>query len=106
MGENTTQVTVCPAASVCGDCDAYGTDGFYPFRLKIVTLMGLMGFIRSGLRMNWHIYGYMQDTSAGAFTPSIAYMGWTVSLIVILFLALVAFVFWLAGLADKKKKHA
>ncbi|MEK6765116.1 MAG: cytochrome ubiquinol oxidase subunit I [Planctomycetota bacterium] len=74
--------------------------------VAIVTLMGLMGFIRSGLRMNWHIYGYMQDTSAGAFTPSIAYMGWTVSLIVILFLALVAFVFWLAGLADKKKKHA
>lgn len=74
--------------------------------VAIVTLMGLMGFIRSGLRMNWHIYGYMQDTSAGAFTPSIAYMGWTVSLIVILFLALVTFVFWLAGLADKKKKHA
>jgi cytochrome bd-type quinol oxidase subunit 1 len=74
--------------------------------VAIVTLMGLMGFIRSGLRMNWHIYGYMQDTSAGAYTPSIAYMGWTVSLIVILFLSLVAFVFWLAGLADKKKKHA
>ena len=53
--------------------------------VAIVTLMGLMGFIRSGLRMNWHIYGYMQDTSAGAFTPSIAYMGWTVSLIVMLF---------------------
>jgi len=33
-------------------------------------------------------------------------MGWTVSLIVILFLALVSLVFWLAGLADKKKKHA
>jgi cytochrome bd ubiquinol oxidase subunit I len=74
--------------------------------VAIVTLMGLMGFIRSGLRMNWHIYGYMQDTSAGSFTPSIAYMGWTVSLIVMLFLSLVAFVFWLAGLADKKKKHA
>ncbi len=74
--------------------------------VAIVTLMGLMGFIRSGLRMNWHIYGFMQDTSAGAFTPSIAYMGWTVSLIVIIFLALVAFVFWLAGLGEKKKEHA
>ena len=74
--------------------------------VAIVTLMGLMGFIRSGLRMNWHIYGFMQDTSAGAFTPSIAYMGWTVSLIVIIFLALVSFVFWLAGLGAKKKEHA
>jgi cytochrome bd ubiquinol oxidase subunit I len=70
--------------------------------VAIVTLMGLMGFIRSGLRMNWHIYGFMQDTSAGAFTPSIAYMGWTISLIVIIFLALVTFVFWLAGLGEKK----
>ncbi len=74
--------------------------------VAIVTLMGLMGFIRSGLRMNWHIYGFMQDKSDGAFTPSIAYMGWVVSLIVFLFLALVAVVFWLAGLSDKKKKHA
>ncbi len=74
--------------------------------VAIVTLMGLMGFIRSGLRMNWHIYGFMQDTSAGAFTPSIAYMGWTVSLIVILFLALLSFVFWLAGLGEKKKQHS
>jgi cytochrome bd ubiquinol oxidase subunit I len=74
--------------------------------VAIVTLMGLMGFIRSGLRMNWHIYGFMQDNSAGAFTPSIAYMGWTISLIVIIFLALVTFVFWLAGLGEKKKGHA
>ena len=74
--------------------------------VAIVTLMGLMGFIRSGLRMNWHIYGFMQDKSDGAFTPSIAYMGWVVCLIVFLFLSLVAFVFWLAGLADKKKKAA
>ncbi|MCP4268325.1 MAG: hypothetical protein GY777_22580 [Candidatus Brocadiaceae bacterium] len=74
--------------------------------VAIVTLMGLMGFIRSGLRMNWHIYGFMQDKSDGAFTPSIAYMGWVVSLIVFLFLALVAVVFWLAGLSHAKKKHA
>lgn len=71
--------------------------------VAIVTLMGLMGFIRSGLRMNWHIYGYMQDTSPGAFTPSISYMGLATTLIVFLFLALVSFVFWLAGLGDKKK---
>jgi hypothetical protein len=73
--------------------------------VAIVTLMGLMGFIRSGLRMNWHIYGYMQDKSAGAFTPSIAYMGWVVSLIVFLFLALVAIVFWLGSLYGRKEKH-
>jgi len=73
--------------------------------VAIVTLMGLMGFIRSGLRMNWHIYGYMQDKSAGAFTPSIAYMGWVVSLIVFLFLALVAIVFWLGTCFMAEKKN-
>jgi len=70
----------------------------------IVILMGLMGFIRSGLRMDWHVYGILQDTSQWAYTPSLAYMGRTVGLIVVLFLGLVAFVFWLAGLGDKKEK--
>jgi membrane protein implicated in regulation of membrane protease activity len=55
--------------------------------------------------MNWHIYGFMQDKSAGAFTPSIAYMGWVVSLIVFLFLSLVAIVFWLGSLYGRKEKH-
>jgi putative heme-binding domain-containing protein len=71
--------------------------------VAIVTTMGLMGYVRSGLRMNWHIYGFMQDTSAGAYTPSISYMGWVICLIVVLFLGLVTFVFWLAGLGEKKK---
>jgi len=70
----------------------------------IVILMGLMGFIRSGLRMDWHVYGILQDTSQWAYTPSLAYMGRIVGLIVALFLGLVAFVFWLAGLGDKKEK--
>ena len=70
----------------------------------IVILMGLMGFIRSGLRMDWHIYGVLQDTSPWAYTPSLAYMGRIVALIVALFLGMVAFVFWLANLGDKKGK--
>ena len=68
----------------------------------IVILMGLMGFIRSGLRMDWHVYGVLQDTSPWAYTPTLAYMGRIVALIVALFLGLVTFVFWLAGLGDKK----
>ena len=70
----------------------------------IVILMGLMGFIRSGLRMDWHIYGVLQDTSQGAYTPTLAFMGRVVGLIVTLFLGLVTFVFWLANLGEKKEK--
>ncbi|MGR3318472.1 MAG: cytochrome ubiquinol oxidase subunit I [Candidatus Anammoxibacter sp.] len=72
--------------------------------VAIVTIMGVMGFIRSGLRMDWHIYGIMQDTSSNAFTPSIMLMGVTVAGTVALYFVLVTFVFYLAGLGDKKKK--
>ena len=72
--------------------------------VAIVTIMGVMGFIRSGLRMDWHIYGIMQDTSPDAFTPSILTLGMTNASVIAIYLGLVAFVFWLAGLASRKKK--
>jgi hypothetical protein len=69
--------------------------------VAIVMLMGLMGFIRSGLREDWHVYGVLRDTSAWAGTPTNAEMTRVVGVIVLLFLGLVSFVFWLAGLGDK-----
>jgi len=66
-----------------------------------VMLMSLMGFIRSGLREDWHIFGVLRDTSPGAATPSMAEMARVIAFIVTLFIALVAFVFWLAGLGEK-----
>ncbi len=68
----------------------------------IVLTMGLMGFIRSGLRENWHIYGVMRDTSAWAFTPSNAEMAWMVGMITLVFLAAVTFLFWMVGLTGKE----
>lgn len=65
-----------------------------------VVLMSLMGFIRSGLREDWHIFGVVRDTSVGAFTPSMAEMARVVSGIVAAFIVIVAFVFWLAGLGE------
>ena len=73
--------------------------------VAIVMLMGLMGFIRSGLREDWHIYGVLQDTSEWAWTPTNAYMARVVGGIVLLFLGLVAFVFWLAGLGEKEQRE-
>ena len=66
--------------------------------VTIVLTMGLMGFVRSGLRENWHIYGVMRDTSQWAFTPTDAEMARMVGAITLVFLAAVAFLFWLAGL--------
>ena len=69
----------------------------------IITMnMGLMGFIRSGLRGDWHIFGIMRDTSQWSYTPSNATMTEMVSLTVLVFMIGVGFMFWLGGIAAKK----
>jgi cytochrome bd-type quinol oxidase subunit 1 len=64
-------------------------------------LMGLMGYVRSGLRQHWHVYGVVRDTSADAFTPTLGFATQVVSATVILFFFLIGFVFWLASLHDR-----
>src|SRR5256712_10510355 len=64
-------------------------------------LMGLMGFARSGIRQYWHVWQVVQDTSKYAATPALGYASQMISLCVLIFLCLVAFVFWLGGLAEK-----
>jgi hypothetical protein len=71
----------------------------------IITLtMGLMGFIRSGLRSDWHIFGVMRDTSEWAYTPSNYTMTQMVGLAAVVFLVGVAFMFWLGAIAKNKAK--
>ena len=70
----------------------------------IVLLIGLMGFIRSGLRENWHVYSVIEDTSAGSWTPDNLLMAQVVSVCAILFLAAVSFLFWLTSAGEKKEK--
>ncbi len=65
-----------------------------------VLTMGLMGFVRSGLREGWHIYGVLRDTSEWGFTPTTAVMTQMVGGITLVFLAVVSFLFWLSGLND------
>jgi cytochrome bd ubiquinol oxidase subunit I len=65
-------------------------------------LMGLMGYVRSGLRQHWHVYGVMRDTSVDAFTPTLGFATRVVSVTVLIFFALIGFVFWLASLAESK----
>ncbi len=72
----------------------------------IITMnMGLMGFIRSGLRGDWHIFGIMRDTSQWAYTPSNFTMTLQVSLAVLVFMVGIAFMFWLGSLAADQGKE-
>ncbi len=65
-------------------------------------LMGLMGYVRSGLRQHWHVYGVIRDTSVDAFTPTLGFATKIVSVCVLLFFLLISFVFWLASLTGRK----
>jgi cytochrome bd-type quinol oxidase subunit 1 len=66
-------------------------------------LMGLMGFARSGIRQHWHVYGILRDTSPEAVTPALGYASNVITVVTIAFFALVMFIFWLGGLADRGK---
>jgi hypothetical protein len=74
--------------------------------VNAVLTMGIMGFIRSGLRENQHIYGVLTDTSPWAFTPSDFYAAGVIGSIVIVFLAMIALVFWMSELGEKSKVPA
>ncbi|MBI2072081.1 MAG: cytochrome ubiquinol oxidase subunit I [Gemmatimonadetes bacterium] len=63
-------------------------------------LMGLMGFARSGIRQHWHVWEVLRDTSPYAATPALGYAANMISACVLIFLGLVAFIFWLGGLAE------
>ncbi len=64
-------------------------------------LMGLMGYVRSGLRQHWHVYGVIRDNSPDAFTPTLGFATQVVSATVLVFFLLIGFVFWITSLHDK-----
>jgi cytochrome bd-type quinol oxidase subunit 1 len=64
-------------------------------------LMGLMGYARSGIRQHWHVFEVIRDTSPQAFTPALGPAATMISVCVLIFFGLVAFIFWLGGLAEK-----
>src|SRR6185369_11221867 len=64
-------------------------------------LMGLMGFARSGIRQHWHVYGVLRDTSVDAVTPALGYAANVITIVTLVFFALVMFIFWIGGLGEK-----
>jgi cytochrome bd ubiquinol oxidase subunit I len=64
-------------------------------------LMGLMGYVRSGLRQHWHVYGVIRDQSVDAFTPTLGFATKVVSVTVLMFFVLIGIVFWISSLHDR-----
>ncbi len=69
--------------------------------ITFTWLMGLMGYVRSGLRQHWHVYGVIRDNSPDAFTPTLGFATQIVSVTVLVFFLLIGFVFWIASLHDR-----
>ncbi|MHA1566684.1 MAG: cytochrome ubiquinol oxidase subunit I, partial [Alphaproteobacteria bacterium] len=63
-------------------------------------LMALMGYIRSSVRTNWHVYTIMKDASPEAFIPTIGSAGNAITMITLAFMAVIVFVFWLSQLGN------
>jgi cytochrome d ubiquinol oxidase subunit I len=70
--------------------------------ITFTWLMGLMGYVRAGLRQHWHVYGVMKDTSPDAFTPTLGFAANVVSITVLIFFLFIAVVFWLSSLSGQK----
>jgi len=71
----------------------------------IVWLMGLMGYARSGARLNWHVFGLIEDTSAGAGLPSLGEAALVITLITAIFFVLLAAGFYISALARGGRAH-
>lgn len=69
--------------------------------VSFTWLMGLMGYARSGIRQHWHVWEVVRDTSTFAATPALGYASQIISVCVLIFFGLVAFIFWVGGLAEK-----
>jgi cytochrome d ubiquinol oxidase subunit I len=81
-----------------GDVTARSQYALVSLCVIIIMTMGMMAYVRSGLRENWHIYGVLEDTSRWAYTPSIGVMAEMVGGITLVFLLAIAFLFWIASL--------
>ncbi|MDP6954220.1 MAG: cytochrome ubiquinol oxidase subunit I, partial [Alphaproteobacteria bacterium] len=65
-------------------------------------LMGLMGYIRSGIRQHWHVTNLVRDNSVDAHTLTLGAAANVVSIGVVLFMAMVIFVFWLSQVSSRE----
>ncbi len=79
-----------------GHITARGMVALFVVAAAFSWVMGLMGYIRSAGRLEWHINELMQDTSPWASTPSLGFAAKMVTLNMVVFWGSVFLVFWLS----------
>ncbi|MFQ5543016.1 MAG: cytochrome ubiquinol oxidase subunit I [Nitrospiria bacterium] len=78
-----------------------GAFALFSLAVFISTTMVLMGYIRSSVRLDWHITEVMKDTTPWAGTPSLGYAVGMVLFNVAIFWGIATLIFW-SGKARKQ----
>ena len=73
---------------------------------EFTWMMALMGYIRSSVRLYWHVNEIMRDNSPWAYTHTVGFAANMISFNVLFFWFSILFVFWLASLGTKKEPVA
>jgi len=73
----------------------------FALAVSFTWLMALMGYIRSSVRLFWHVMEVFRDNSPWAFTHTIGFAANVMSINVMAFWMFVLFVFWLGELTTK-----
>jgi len=69
---------------------------------EFTWMMALMGYIRSSVRLFWHVNEIMRDNSPWAYTHTVGFAANMISFNVLFFWISILFVFWLGSLTAKK----
>ena len=78
----------------------------FALAVSFTWLMALMGYIRSSVRLFWHVMEIGRDNSPWSFTHTIGFAANVMTFNVVLFWTLALFVFWLGELGTKAVKTA
>ena len=84
-----------------GTMSVRGAYSLFCLAVSFTWTMAVMGYIRSSVRLHWHINEIMRDNSPWAFTNPIGYAGNINSMNVLIFWTMLLFVFWLGSLSAK-----
>jgi len=80
-----------------GKLPTSGAFALFSLAVFISTTMVLMGYIRSSVRLDWHITEVLKDNTPWAQTPSLTYAIGMVFFNVVVFWLITTFIFWLGN---------
>ncbi len=87
-----------------GRMSVRGAYALFMLAVAFTWTMAVMGYLRSSVRLHWHVNEILRDNSPWAFTNPLGYAGNINSFNVLLFWTMLLFVFWLSALAGKGKE--